>query len=50
MIDCTPVLPVTDALVVSRLVDATIVVADSRTTERRAVRRTLQLLTRSTRR
>ena len=44
LIDCTPVLPVTDALVVSRLADATIVVADSRTTERKAVRRTLQLL------
>jgi capsular exopolysaccharide synthesis family protein len=44
VIDCTPVLPVTDALVVSRLADATIVVADSRSTERKAVRRTLQLL------
>jgi capsular exopolysaccharide synthesis family protein len=44
VIDCTPVLPVTDALVVSRLADATIVVADSRSTERRAMRRTLQLL------
>jgi capsular exopolysaccharide synthesis family protein len=44
VIDCTPVLPVTDALVVSRLADATVVVADSRSTERKAVRRTLQLL------
>jgi Mrp family chromosome partitioning ATPase len=38
------VLPVTDALVVSRLVDATLVVVDSRSTTRKAVRRTLQML------
>ncbi len=44
ILDCPPVLPVTDALVVSRMVDATVVVADSRTTERRAMRRTLQQL------
>lgn len=44
VIDCTPVLPVTDALVVSRMSDATIVVADSRATDRKALRRTLQLL------
>jgi capsular exopolysaccharide synthesis family protein len=44
VIDSTPVLPVTDALVVSRLADATIVVVDSRSTTRKAVRRTLQLL------
>jgi capsular exopolysaccharide synthesis family protein len=44
VIDCTPVLPVTDALVVSRMSDATIVVADSRTTDRKALRRTLQML------
>ena len=44
LIDSTPVLPVTDALVVSRLVDATIVVADSRSTARKALQRTLQLL------
>jgi Mrp family chromosome partitioning ATPase len=35
---------VTDALVVSRLVDATLVVIDGRSTTRKAVRRTLQLL------
>lgn len=44
ILDCPPVLPVTDALVVSRLADATVVVADSRSTERRAIRRTLQQL------
>jgi receptor protein-tyrosine kinase len=44
VIDSTPVLPVTDALVVSRLVDATLVVIDGRSTTRKAVRRTLQLL------
>lgn len=44
LVDSPPVLPVTDALVVSRLVDATLVVADSRSTARKAVRRTLQLL------
>jgi capsular exopolysaccharide synthesis family protein len=44
VIDSTPVLPVTDALVVSRLVDATIIVIDGRSTTRKAVRRTLQLL------
>jgi capsular exopolysaccharide synthesis family protein len=44
IIDSTPVLPVTDALVVSRLVDATLVVVDSRSTTRKAVRRALQLL------
>lgn len=44
LLDCTPVLPVTDALVVSRMADATVVVVDSRSTERRALRRTLQQL------
>lgn len=44
VVDSTPVLPVTDALVVSALADATLVVADSRSTSRKAVRRTLQLL------
>lgn len=44
IVDSTPVLPVTDALVVSRMVDATLVVADSRSTSRKAVRRTLQML------
>jgi capsular exopolysaccharide synthesis family protein len=44
LLDCPPVLPVTDALVVSRLADATVVVVDSRSTERRAIRRALQQL------
>lgn len=44
IIDSTPVLPVTDAQVVSRLVDATVVVADSRSTSRKAVSRTIQML------
>jgi capsular exopolysaccharide synthesis family protein len=44
IVDSTPVLPVTDALVISRLVDATIVVVDSRTTARKGFRRTMQLL------
>jgi capsular exopolysaccharide synthesis family protein len=44
VIDCTPVLPVSDALVVSRMSDATIVVADARSTDRKALRRTLQML------
>ena len=44
LLDSTPVLPVTDALVVSRIADATIVVIDSRTTTRTTVKRTLQVL------
>ena len=44
LVDSSPVLPVTDALVVSRFVDATLVVVDSRSTARKSVRRTLQLL------
>lgn len=44
LLDCTPVLPVTDALVVSRLVDATIVLVDARSTKRNVLRRTLQML------
>jgi capsular exopolysaccharide synthesis family protein len=44
LIDSPPVLPVTDALVVSRVVDATIIMVDGRSTARKAVKRTLQLL------
>ena len=44
LVDSSPVLLVTDALVVSRFVDATLVVVDSRSTARKSVRRTLQLL------
>lgn len=45
LIDSTPVLPVSDALVVSRLADATLVVVDARTTKRRMLRQTMQRLT-----
>jgi polysaccharide biosynthesis transport protein len=44
LLDTTPVLPVTDALVVSRLADATLVVADGRSTKRSALERCLALL------
>jgi capsular exopolysaccharide synthesis family protein len=44
LLDTTPVLPVSDSLVVSRFVDAVLVVVDARSTTRKAVRRTLQLL------
>lgn len=44
IVDSTPVLPVTDALVISRFVDATLVVVDSQTTSRKAAIRTLQHL------
>jgi capsular exopolysaccharide synthesis family protein len=45
LLDSTPVLPVTDAIVVSRLVDATVVVVDARSSTQKAMRRTLQMLT-----
>lgn len=44
LVDSTPVLPVTDALVTSRFADATVVVVDSRTTARKGASRTLQML------
>lgn len=44
IVDSTPVLPVTDALVTSRFADATVVVVDSRTTARKGASRTLQML------
>lgn len=44
LIDPTPILPVTDALVVSRMAQATLVAVDSRSAALKAVRRTLQLL------
>lgn len=44
LLDTPPVLPVTDALVVTRLADATVVVVDSRTTKCNPLRHTLQLL------
>ena len=44
LVDSPPVLPVTDALVVSRFVDATLLEVDSRSTARKAVGRALQTL------
>jgi tyrosine-protein kinase Etk/Wzc len=44
IIDTTPVLPVTDSLVVSRLADATLTVVDARSTRRNSLRRMIQLL------
>lgn len=44
VMDSTPVLPVTDSLVVSRLADATVVVVNGQTTRRNALRRTVQML------
>ncbi|MDQ4088858.1 MAG: polysaccharide biosynthesis tyrosine autokinase [Actinomycetota bacterium] len=47
VLDCPPVLPVTDALVVSRLVDATLLVAAANLTSKRQVRRAMDLLRQS---
>jgi capsular exopolysaccharide synthesis family protein len=44
VIDSPPVLPVTDALVLSSLVDATLLVSNSGKTSKRAVKRTVELL------
>ncbi|MDP1820350.1 MAG: polysaccharide biosynthesis tyrosine autokinase [Acidimicrobiales bacterium] len=44
VIDSTPVLPVTDALVVSRFVDATVVVLDTRRTNRKPLGQALRTL------
>jgi Mrp family chromosome partitioning ATPase len=44
LVDCPPVLPVTDALLLTRVADATVVVADARTTERKALAESLELL------
>jgi succinoglycan biosynthesis transport protein ExoP len=44
LIDCPPVLPVSDALIVSAIADATIVVASAGSTTRRSIRRALELL------
>ena len=44
VIDSPPVLPVTDALVLSSLVDATLLVSNSGRTSKRAVKRTVELL------
>ncbi len=44
LVDTTPVLPVTDALVVSRLVDATVLVVAANRTSKRQLRRAVELL------
>lgn len=43
-IDCPPVIPVTDSLVLSRCVDATILLATVKRTSRRTVRRSAEML------
>jgi capsular exopolysaccharide synthesis family protein len=44
ILDSTPVLPVADALVVTRMADSTIVVVDARTTKRRMLHQTVRRL------
>ncbi len=44
LVDCSPVLPVSDALIVSRMVDATVLVASENSSSRRAVHRSIELL------
>lgn len=44
LIDCPPVLPVTDTLLLSRLVDGMLVVASAKTTSKRDLHRTVELL------
>jgi capsular exopolysaccharide synthesis family protein len=44
IVDSTPVLPVTDALVTSRMVDAALVVVDTRTTKRKVLHHALERL------
>jgi capsular exopolysaccharide synthesis family protein len=44
LLDCPPVLPVTDALLLSRLVDGMLVLASAKSTSRRDLHRTVELL------
>ncbi len=44
LVDCPPVLPVADALIVSRMVDSTVLVAAAGSSSRRGVRRSVQML------
>lgn len=44
LIDCPPVLPVTDSIVLSQRVDATVLVVSARTTSRKAAHRTAEML------
>lgn len=45
LLDCPPVLPVTDTLLVTRVVDGMLVLASAKTTSRRNLQRTVALLT-----
>jgi succinoglycan biosynthesis transport protein ExoP len=45
ILDCTPILPVTDALAMSRIVDSTLLVVDIRTTKRKVVHQAIERLT-----
>lgn len=45
LLDCPPVLPVTDSLVLSRCVDSTLLIAESGNTSKRAVKRSVERLT-----
>jgi succinoglycan biosynthesis transport protein ExoP len=44
LIDCPPVLPVTDSIVLSQRVDATVLVVSARTTSRKAAHRAAEML------
>jgi len=44
LVDCPPVLPVSDALIVSGMTDATILIASAGSTTRRSIRRAMELL------
>src|SRR5690606_39449119 len=44
IIDCPPVLPVTDSLVLARMVDVTLLVASANKTSRRSLTRAVELL------
>ena len=44
LIDCPPVLPVTDSIVLSQRVDATVLVVSARTTSRKAAHRATEML------
>jgi capsular exopolysaccharide synthesis family protein len=44
LLDCPPVLPVTDALLLSRLVDGMLIVTSAKTTSKRDLRRSFDLL------
>jgi len=45
LLDCPPILPVTDALVLARMADTTLLVTSAKKTSRRGLDRTVELLT-----